>query len=805
MNLPFSHDAFLDVFGAYNSRLWPAVVLLWVATAGVGWRWFFGAGVSRRVLFGLLAAHWAWSGVAYHWLHFRVVNPAATLFAALFVLQAVVFLWLALESSAQAAAPEGRRRVVGGLLGLYGLIYPVLGLGFGLQYPRLPLFAVPCPTTLVSAGVLVAGVTAPRAVAVVPLLWAAIGSSAAFALGIRADLALVVAAALLALDLVAPSVLGRPTRGSLGFSSFAMFLGVALAGCAPAASVKLWSGAEPDFINADISPDGRYLSHINWSSGDLQLVDLNSGQARDLTGHGYDAGGYAWTSAFSTDGRRIAVAWYREALNSHELRIIDVDGGASRVLVPAVEGNYYVDPVDWSASDKEVLVAMQVADRTWRLDLVAVDTGTSRTVKTLGWQTPGGGHDQAYPDADLSADGRYIAYDYPPQPAEPTRDIFAVAVDGGRETTLVSGRGSDRLLGWLPDGSGILFYSDRSGTPAVWRLRVRDGSPVGEPQLVHDDVRGLLPLGFARDGYAYGVPIETEQVHIGEVGSAGTVVELPRPVSATPLQRSLAGDWSPDGSRLAYVVHEPLPNPVETLVIASASGQVERTIPLTPALHASNGTFRWSAEERVFFYAYERGRDGIYEMNLGDGKFRRLATPDAIGRAGIKWFDVGPDSRTIFMIGPPREAGGENDLVAFDAATGGLRVIGTARAIRGTLAVSPDGTHLAYLARDEASRQLELRVVPITGTGKARIVYRAPRGRMGPPVAWTPDGSRLLFELQVGDGDSGLWSVSVRGGEPLQFLANCCRENDVWIHPGGRRMAVAAGAERGEIRLLRGL
>jgi hypothetical protein len=48
-----------------------------------------------------------------------------------------------------------------------------------------------------------------RVVAVVPVLWAVVGSLAAFLLGITADTALSVAAVLLTLDLVAPSVLGR--------------------------------------------------------------------------------------------------------------------------------------------------------------------------------------------------------------------------------------------------------------------------------------------------------------------------------------------------------------------------------------------------------------------------------------------------------------------------------------------------------------------------------------------------------------------------------------------------------------------
>lgn len=209
MQLPFSHDAFLGVFGAYNAQLWPAVLLLWVATAITVWAWLRGARVSQRLLFVLLAVHWAWSGIAYHWLFFRSINSAATIFAALFILQALMFVWLAVRAHAHAAAPTGVRGAVGGALVLYSLIYPLIGLALRLEYPRLPLFAVPCPTTLVTVGFLVTAVGVPRVAAVVPVLWALVGSSAAFALGIRADLALAVAAALLVLDLVAPSALGR--------------------------------------------------------------------------------------------------------------------------------------------------------------------------------------------------------------------------------------------------------------------------------------------------------------------------------------------------------------------------------------------------------------------------------------------------------------------------------------------------------------------------------------------------------------------------------------------------------------------
>lgn len=206
--LPFSHDAFLDVFGAYNTALWPAEVALWLATAGVAIGLLLRNGLNIRAIRALLAVHWMWSGLAYRWVFFRPINPAAALFAVAFVLQGALFAWLAVTSAGRATVRVDARGVIGGGLVLCGLVYPFASLGFGLEYPRAPLFAVPCPTTLVTAGLLVTSAGVPRLANLVAMLWAIIGSSAAFELGIRTDLALVAAAAALAVDMLAPSALG---------------------------------------------------------------------------------------------------------------------------------------------------------------------------------------------------------------------------------------------------------------------------------------------------------------------------------------------------------------------------------------------------------------------------------------------------------------------------------------------------------------------------------------------------------------------------------------------------------------------
>ena len=202
--MPFTHQEFLDVFGAYNATMWPAALLLWLASVVVMVAFYRRGAARTRAVMVLLAIHWLWSGVVYHLLFFRPINPAASLFAAMFVLQAVLLLRWGLRSSRFVLTPRSTVwSRVGTAFVAYSLVYPGLGLLFGLSYPRLPLFAVPCPTTILTVGVLL---SAPkrdvRWLGVIPILWAGVGGSAALSLGVRADFALLAAGAVLIAFLV---------------------------------------------------------------------------------------------------------------------------------------------------------------------------------------------------------------------------------------------------------------------------------------------------------------------------------------------------------------------------------------------------------------------------------------------------------------------------------------------------------------------------------------------------------------------------------------------------------------------------
>src|SRR6185436_17218269 len=73
----------------------------------------------------------------------------------------------------------------------YALFYPAVALANHLTFPRMPTFGVPCPTAILTAGLLMlARQPRPWGLAIIPIIWTVVGGFAAFELGVRADLAL---------------------------------------------------------------------------------------------------------------------------------------------------------------------------------------------------------------------------------------------------------------------------------------------------------------------------------------------------------------------------------------------------------------------------------------------------------------------------------------------------------------------------------------------------------------------------------------------------------------------------------------
>lgn len=206
MDLPFTRDQFFDVLAADNRSLWPFAFALWAyalaaaVVLAVRYR-------GTRFVAAMLAVHWVWAGVAYHAMFFAFINPAAWLFGTLFVLEGGLLVWFGVVQEQLRFSRTGSlRHVLAWTLISYALLYPVLAQAEGHAFPRAPTFGVPCPTTLLTIGwLLAADAPWPTVVALIPLAWAFVGGSAAVLFGVRADFVLWPAGIALAASMFVPA------------------------------------------------------------------------------------------------------------------------------------------------------------------------------------------------------------------------------------------------------------------------------------------------------------------------------------------------------------------------------------------------------------------------------------------------------------------------------------------------------------------------------------------------------------------------------------------------------------------------
>jgi len=204
--MPFTLEQFLHVFREYNESIWPAQPLLFL----LGILAIISA--LRRMRFSpwILAALWVFCGIAYHWVHFSRVNPAAWIFGTLFLAAALFILKDRGTLESQKVPPL--RRAMGIVVVFYALfLYPAAGYLAGHLYPAAPTFGAPCPLAIFTIGVFMIGARPlPMRAAFVPVLWSLVALPAITRFGMLEDLGLPVASAVFAAFVVGERIKPLP-------------------------------------------------------------------------------------------------------------------------------------------------------------------------------------------------------------------------------------------------------------------------------------------------------------------------------------------------------------------------------------------------------------------------------------------------------------------------------------------------------------------------------------------------------------------------------------------------------------------
>ena len=546
---------------------------------------------------------------------------------------------------------------------------------------------------------------------------------------------------------------------------------------------QVWDRAEN--IYGAPSPDGRFLTYIDWATPALAIRDLATGTTRRVIdgSWGNPPNFPIGPSRFSPDGRQVFSAWFNEK-EFQEIRVAPVAGGAARVLYSNEEIPYQY-PAEWSPDGKTILATLYRKDQTRQIALISVEDGSARVLKSFDWNGPG--------NISFSPDGRYIAYDRQPSQDTPEPDIFVIAADGSREVLLIQHSADDRLLGWAPDGKHVLFSSDRTGTRDAWLMEVAEGRPNGQPQLIKRDIGRIQPMGFTRNGgFYYGLNAGIRDIYVATLDpTTGKAVGQSELATERFLGSNRGSSWSPDGESLAYFM-APSGNgrqPTSLIVRALKTGQ-ERTLrtDLRPNLNIGP---RWSPDGLWLLVNSrdERGGFGLYRVSVQTGAITPVVQ-DQTARWGL-WT---PDGKSIVYTTEDGksstirirnlDSGEDKELFRPEEST-----------FVSNLALSPDGRRLAFgtSTLSQIIAQV-LMLMPLEGGTPRRLLGVPGQGPQFHGLDWARDGTHLYFGRQ-----EQMWRISTEGGEPEPVGLQPNGSDGFAISPDGRRVAFITGETKEEV------
>jgi tricorn protease len=392
----------------------------------------------------------------------------------------------------------------------------------------------------------------------------------------------------------------------------------------------------------------------------------------------------------------------------------------------------------------------------------------------------------------LSPDGRTIAFSW-------QGDIWSAPVDKPDQARrLTIHPGYDRPIQFSPDGTRLLFQSNRLGRNDAWVMPAAGGTPA---QLTHFS-GGSNPLGWSPDGKRVLLASVRELQTFGPAFYTVAASDNPgRPKPLIAVARMVGGQLSPDGKSLVFVRGS------SDWPRRGYRGEASADLYLHPigSKQAKRLTDfdgqdlwpQWLPGGRELVYVSERdGTYNLWRLDLASGKSAAITKHRG---DGVRFPSVAASgSRVAYEIADRIEildlASGAAPKPFAPSAPADYRrnPVETLTVSSGATEVepSPDGEQIALVARGDV-------FAAMASGGKAVQITDAPQ--RDSDIAWGADGKSLVF-ITRRDGNPEIYSaVSDDPDEPriakarkhklVRLTRTSERESAPTLSPDGKQMA----------------
>ncbi len=531
----------------------------------------------------------------------------------------------------------------------------------------------------------------------------------------------------------------------------------------PPSSTRLFLQSDYRETDPVYSPHGKGFAYSSNEGGESNIyyqLFASSSPIR-LT----EPGGEKRHPVFTPDGGTILFSFEDPVTRQTSICSVPALGGSVRRIVEGGEQPHV------SSDGKRLLFIRPKGHRT-SLVVADVDGTAQRTLVESG---PG-----RIVGARFSHDGTHIAFLWTFIFTDTRGEVWRVRTEGGAPTRLTD----DAADVWghvefLPDDSGILYSSTRSGTGTIWMVSPDAGAPTQvmpassmllSPSMSPDGTSMLVQSRrFISDAWEFSLSDGRGR----QLTNSGSVWAPARLSDG----RLLYGDWT---------------RPGEDLDIFLEDSRGSRS------LVTRGGTPKASADGRRVYLSLQRPAKtrGIAVMEVAGGPPRML-TNDV--KESDDWASPTPDERHVVFI--RRHPDGKESLCAVEAATGAVRVL-----FGDDITQPAASNEYAVFRTCDVDEKCGVYVTPLSG-GPVRLLI---------PAGWypavSPDG-RTVFAWAGQKNDPYLVSVPIDASAPPKrmFDFNADHVTQFWaihtmaVSPDGRSLITTRQWMNDDVMLLEGV